>query len=441
MSEADKVLGYLRSISPDRATNEEIRVNTGVKPHPKVYQITQRLVKTGEIEGRKAGLEWVFWTEAQIEHEMPRPAAEQMLPDPAAEQRLPEEPARGSNADKVFGYLRSISPGRATNDQIRVNTGVKPNPEVFQITQRLLKAGLIDGRKAGLDWVFWVGSQAEREVPERRAKQAAPKRTAERVAPKPPPKREAPRPAGEEQAPKLMAKREVPEPTAERAVPKPAAEQQAPKAMAGPEVPKPMPEREPPKPTAERDAPTPTAEREAPRPEAEQQAPEAMAGPAVPEPMPERELPKRTAERATPKPMDVSEPLAAPERKLERLSPSQFETVARRVMSEHFDAKLDPGTVPGVHREFGLVSADRRIVGDAKYCSRLRDDLLPLADFSMIAEHVWFLEKTDARYRFLAFGNDEQVALRWLERYGNLTRDVEFYYLSEDGRLKRLASS
>jgi hypothetical protein len=58
----------------------------------------------------------------------------------------------------------------------------------------------------------------------------------------------------------------------------------------------------------------------------------------------------------------------------------------------------------------------------------------------MIAERIWLLEKTNARYRFLVFGNDEQLPIRWLERYGNLTGDVEFYYLSDDGRLKRLAS-
>jgi len=70
----------------------------------------------------------------------------------------------------------------------------------------------------------------------------------------------------------------------------------------------------------------------------------------------------------------------------------------------------------------------------------MRGDRLPTAEFSTIAERVWLLEKTKARYRFLVFGNDAQVPLQWLERYGDLNGDVEFYYLSGDGRLKRLAS-
>jgi hypothetical protein len=62
------------------------------------------------------------------------------------------------------------------------------------------------------------------------------------------------------------------------------------------------------------------------------------------------------------------------------------------------------------------------VVGDAKYFTRVGGVGLPPAKFSIIAEHVWLLEKTGAPTTFLVFGNDRQVPIRWLERYGDLTR-------------------
>ena len=57
----------------------------------------------------------------------------------------------------------------------------------------------------------------------------------------------------------------------------------------------------------------------------------------------------------------------------------------------------------------------------------------------MIAEHVWLLEKTNAKRKFLVFGNDRRVPERWLEKYGNLVSDVSFYFLSDDGQLEALS--
>jgi hypothetical protein len=39
---------------------------------------------------------------------------------------------------------------------------------------------------------------------------------------------------------------------------------------------------------------------------------------------------------------------------------------------------------------------------------------------------------------FLVFGNDRQVPILWLERYGNLVSGVTFYFLSDDGELEEL---
>jgi hypothetical protein len=58
--------------------------------------------------------------------------------------------------------------------------------------------------------------------------------------------------------------------------------------------------------------------------------------------------------------------------------------------------------------------------------------------FSVIAEHVWLLEKTSAEKRFLVFGNDKRVPIEWLQRYGPLVHSVEFYFLDVAGHLQRL---
>jgi hypothetical protein len=121
-----------------------------------------------------------------------------------------------------------------------------------------------------------------------------------------------------------------------------------------------------------------------------------------------------------------------------RLSPHAFESLARRVMGKQLGAPLAPGQVPGVPKEWDMVSPDREIVGDAKYFTLVGGLRLPPAKFSIIAEHVWLLEKTAAAVTFLVFGNDRQVPELWLQRYGSLGSRVAFYFLTDDGTLTLL---
>jgi hypothetical protein len=88
--------------------------------------------------------------------------------------------------------------------------------------------------------------------------------------------------------------------------------------------------------------------------------------------------------------------------------------------------------------QFDYVSADKQIVGDAKCYMLVGGERLPPAKFATIAEHVWMLEKTNAPEQFLVFGNNREVPLRWLERYGALARSVGFYFLSDEGHLEVL---
>jgi hypothetical protein len=61
MTNRERVLGFLRSIAPNGATNEEIVSKTGVRPHQTVFQITRQLRTDGVIKGVQAGKEWRFW--------------------------------------------------------------------------------------------------------------------------------------------------------------------------------------------------------------------------------------------------------------------------------------------------------------------------------------------------------------------------------------------
>jgi hypothetical protein len=129
---------------------------------------------------------------------------------------------------------------------------------------------------------------------------------------------------------------------------------------------------------------------------------------------------------------------AAPSTPLPKLNAAQFEDLARQVFSQRFGVPLRSGQVAGVPKLFDLVSPDGDIVGDAKYYTLVGGQHLPPAKFSIIAEHVWLLEKTKARSKFLVFGNDIEAPKRWLARYGHLRGDVAFYFLTDEGVIEKI---
>lgn len=89
-------------------------------------------------------------------------------------------------------------------------------------------------------------------------------------------------------------------------------------------------------------------------------------------------------------------------------------------------------------QRFDFVSPDQRIVGDAKYYTLVGGVGLPPAKFSIIAEHVWLLERTAAPVQFLVFGNDRSVPMQWLKRFGHLAPQVAFFFLPDSGELEDL---
>jgi hypothetical protein len=203
------------------------------------------------------------------------------------------------NREDVFEFLQSIAPKAATNSEIMSRTGIRPHPQVFQITRELMRSGLVKGRQLGNEWTFWVNGT-----------------------------KSGPPPSATPQTPTIEASLKI--------------------------------------------------------------------------------------------------------------SATEFEEIAQRVMSTHFECRLSPKRVPGIPKIFDLVSDDGQIIGDAKFYTLVRGIGTPPAKNSVIAEYVWLLEKTTARHRFLVFGNDPRVPEGWLRTYGDLVKGIDFYFISSEGQMAQL---
>jgi hypothetical protein len=85
-----------------------------------------------------------------------------------------------------------------------------------------------------------------------------------------------------------------------------------------------------------------------------------------------------------------------------------------------------------------MVSVKEDIVGDAKFLTLVHRKKFPPAKMMEISGHVWLLEKVNAKIRFLVFGNQRDVPEMWLNKYGNLIHNVEFYFINTRGSVEKL---
>lgn len=76
--------------------------------------------------------------------------------------------------------------------------------------------------------------------------------------------------------------------------------------------------------------------------------------------------------------------------------------------------------------------------GDAKFLTLVHGKRLPPDKFMEISGHVWLLEKVDAKRRFIVFGNQRRVPEWWLEKYGTLLHNIEFFSIDTNGKVERL---
>lgn len=116
----------------------------------------------------------------------------------------------------------------------------------------------------------------------------------------------------------------------------------------------------------------------------------------------------------------------------------EFEEKARRVMREYYGCttllERNPWDFP---KKFDFVSKDEKTIGDAKYLQMLQGGKNPPGKLDMISAHVWLLEKTNAERKFLVFGNQKDVIVSWLKKYGKLNSSVDIFFL-DDNSLQKL---
>jgi hypothetical protein len=74
----ERILDYLWSISPDRATNSQIREKTGINSHQQVYMLTRELMGARLIRGVQHGREWVFWADEALSTQLASPGQVRM---------------------------------------------------------------------------------------------------------------------------------------------------------------------------------------------------------------------------------------------------------------------------------------------------------------------------------------------------------------------------
>jgi hypothetical protein len=118
----------------------------------------------------------------------------------------------------------------------------------------------------------------------------------------------------------------------------------------------------------------------------------------------------------------------------------EFQDFATVVMGKHFGVHFTEKNPRGFPKRFDMVSDDEQIVGDAKFLTLVQGTKLPPAKFMEIAGHMWLLEHVPAKRKFLVFGNQREVAELWLRKYGKLVENIEFYFLSNDGKLELLST-
>lgn len=61
MNNMAKVYEFIAKCSPNRVGNHDVVNGTGIRPHQQVFQLTQKLLNSGQIRGQKFGTGWEFW--------------------------------------------------------------------------------------------------------------------------------------------------------------------------------------------------------------------------------------------------------------------------------------------------------------------------------------------------------------------------------------------
>jgi hypothetical protein len=121
---------------------------------------------------------------------------------------------------------------------------------------------------------------------------------------------------------------------------------------------------------------------------------------------------------------------------------SFFFATAREIMSKYFEEDLSLKKFNQIPKTFEFVSKNLKIVGDGKFLSLPPNGRFPIPYLRSISESVWFLEKIEAEKKFIVFGNSREIPKFWLNTYGHLLKDIDFYFLHmPEKRLEKMTKN
>ena len=103
-----------------------------------------------------------------------------------------------------------------------------------------------------------------------------------------------------------------------------------------------------------------------------------------------------------------------------------FEKEVRKKLKKKWGISFKQDKIEGVKKKFDLVSIDKKAIGDCKFYKDLKN--APSGKNATIAEFVWLLQNTNAKRKFLVFGRSKKIPIKWHRKYGNLVKDIDFYF-------------
>lgn len=104
-----------------------------------------------------------------------------------------------------------------------------------------------------------------------------------------------------------------------------------------------------------------------------------------------------------------------------------FEDAVRSYFTTKYKNKFNKKEILifDLKRQFDLVSEDSKWIGEIKY---YKNNFNLYSKFSSISEYVWILENLNSENKFIVFGGNKQVPLKWVSKFRSLVKDVKIYF-------------
>lgn len=132
--------------------------------------------------------------------------------------------------------------------------------------------------------------------------------------------------------------------------------------------------------------------------------------------------------------------------KSETTTPAEFERDARDALAKLLGVELrsEKIDINGREKSFDIVNKAQRIVGDVKNYTMTKSGNIPQAKLSTLNEYVWLMQMVEkynqsGKWRkMFVIGEDIDVVRKYIEIHDNWLADIEIYYFSYKGGIKKV---